>query len=116
MFGRELSFYKSYLVRWLTPGDTQVVRAEAGVPLHVLQAWLLARGWELACADALPLVAGDATVGSLLAAWGGSLLGPRVHALTVVDHAGQARLVFMFIEFGPRPSPARPRAAQVDSS
>lgn len=78
----------------------QVVRAEAGVTMAALQAWLLVRGWELACADALPQVAGEATVGSLLAAWGGSLLGPRVHALTLVDHTGQVRLVFMFIEFG----------------
>ena len=86
------------------------------MPLAALQAWLLARGWELACADALPPVAGEATMGSLLAAWGGSLLGPRVHALTVVDHAGQARLVSMFTEFAPSPPPARPRAAQVESS
>ena len=85
-------------VKWLTPGEVQVVRAEAGVPLHALQAWLLARGWELGCTDGLPRVAGEATVGSLLGAWGGSLAGPRVHALTVVDHTGQVGLVSMVIE------------------
>ncbi len=53
------------------------------------------QGRELACADALPPVAGEAAVGSLLAGWGGSALGPRVHALTAVDHTGQVSLTFL---------------------
>ncbi|KAK9840734.1 hypothetical protein WJX81_001117 [Elliptochloris bilobata] len=69
-------------------GASQVVRVEAGVALHALQAWLLARGRELACTDPLPPLGGKATtVGALLAEC--SVLRPLVHALTFVDHRGR---------------------------
>jgi hypothetical protein len=77
------------LYRQERPPRAQAVRAEAGVALGPLHAWLAARGCELA--DGGALAAGEhSTVGALLAGGAAAALSPLVQAATYVDHHGQA--------------------------
>ncbi len=72
----------------------QVVRAEAGVTMSALHAWLLQRHRELSFSPEI----GDATIGGLVTTMckdssvhGPGHLSALVEAVTYVDHEGNVR-------------------------
>ena len=90
----------TWLLPWVIPTTlpthpiVQVVRAEAGVTMAALHAWLLARQREVSFSPEI----GDATIGGLVTTMckdssvgGPGHLAALVQALTYVDHEGNVR-------------------------